>query len=93
MNNTREFTIKYEQEFKVTLDMDKYNKDTLRQITEYWGYDKGELDEEYIIKESAEEIANSYLRDGYLDKELEGFPPGGQNCVPVNTYINIEEIK
>lgn len=93
MKNTREFLVKFEKEIKVPLDMDKYSKEILQQISDYWGLDKGEMDDEEIILESAKDIAHIYLDDGYLDNNLEGFPPNGQDCEKVNSSFRIEEIK
>jgi hypothetical protein len=93
MGNQRQFKVAVEKEFVVTLDMNKYNPEVLKQITEYWGYDYRELEDEEIIKESVGDIAHQYLNDGYLDKDLEGFPMNGQRVSKINTYVNIEEIK
>lgn len=85
----KEITVKVEQEFKVVLDMNKYNK-ALHQISGYWDYDSDFSDEE-IIEEAVKDIVRNYLHNGFHNKELEGFPIDGQDCKKTNTYIYIEE--
>jgi hypothetical protein len=93
LKNTREFIVKVEKEIKVTLDMDLYTKENLAQINEFWGYDKNEMEEEEIIEEAVNDIAHQFEKDGYLDKDLEGFPSNGQTCKNTNYSMSIKEIK
>lgn len=90
MKIPKEFKVKIEKEITVTLDMDKYSGDTLKQISSWWGYDYDMTDEE-IINESIEDIAAKFESDGYLDKELEGFPIDGQTAKLTNYNFYIVE--
>ncbi|MGE7840699.1 hypothetical protein ACQKNX_07900 [Lysinibacillus sp. NPDC093712] len=86
----KEIIVKVEQEFKVSLDMNKYNSENLKQLSSYWGYDSDFTDEE-IIEEAVKDIVHNYLNRGYHDQDLEGFPIDGQQCEIANTHVYIEE--
>ena len=93
MANIREFKVVVEKELKVTLDMDKYDKQTLDQLRSIWGDNYLDFTDEEMIEESVSDLANTFMRDGYLDEELEEFPTNGQKCIETNVRLDVEEIK
>lgn len=88
----KEFIVKVEQEFKVTLDMHKYNNNILKHISGYWNYDSDFTNEE-IIEEAVRDIVGNFLNRGYHDEKLEGFPIDGQKCERIDTHVYIEEYR
>lgn len=91
VTNTKTFKIRAEEEFEVTLDMDKYDKETLKQIAEYWGYSDN-LEDEDILKEVAMDLHFIYKKEGYhLDEELEGFPMNAQKCIAVDSDVRVTQ--
>ena len=87
------FKVRVEKELKVTLDMNRYNEENLNSIRGIWGYGKDDFTDEEIIEECVTDLANIYLRDGYLDDNLEEFPIEGQICEQANEFMDVEEIK
>jgi len=83
----KEITVMVEQEFKVSLNMSKYNSENLQQLSGYWGYDSDFTNEE-IIEEAVKDIVHNYLNRGYHDQKLEGFPIDGQEWrKQIHTFI------
>jgi hypothetical protein len=91
LTNERKYKITIEKEIEVTLDLDKYSSDILDQIKGYWGYDEDMTPNE-VLKEAAEDLALQFSRDGYLDKNIEGFPCGAQICKDIDMSIETEEL-
>ena len=89
MENKKEFLVTIEHVVKVTIDMNKYTDEALRQYNEYWGLNEDNDREETLI-ELAEHIAKYFNKNGYLDKDLEGVVPEAQECKTKEYYVNVD---
>lgn len=90
MKNKKEFLVSVEKVIKVTLDMDKYQGEILKQIVDLWGYEEGYYeDDQEILEEIVKDIAIVHVRDGDL-QDIEGLAIDGHISKDVDTHIEIK---
>ena len=90
MKSPKEFKVKIEKEITVTLDMDKYSGDTLKELKSFWGLDY-DLSQEEVITEMLGIIIGNYDVNGYFDEKMEGVPKNGQSLEIIDDHYYIEE--
>lgn len=88
--NVRKFKVDIEQEVEISIDMDKYNDETITQVGDYWGFDD---DKEIFLEELVEFLVCNYLTDGHFNRDLEGIVIDGHFGSINNINVEIEEVE